>query len=131
MRHSLSIFAAVLVVTFAGCATPVPDPIYRNRHLSSWLGNYDVGSKSWPHEEAHEAIRYFGETAMPMVQRMLKPIRSQDYEFHTNHRRAIAACHALGPVAEPALPGLQRLAREDEMCRPYAESAIGVITGHQ
>ncbi len=131
MHHSRFLYTAVLLATFVGCATPTPDPVYKNRHLSSWLENYDVGSKSWPHEEAHEAVRYFGETALPMVLHMLKPIPSREYEFHASHRRAISACRALGPVAEPALPELRRIAQECEMCRWHAELAIHVIAGQK
>jgi hypothetical protein len=118
---------ALLLGALTGCATS--DPVYKGRHLSSWLENYDVGSKTWPQDEADAAVRYIGESAMPMVLCLLREhVKSQEYEFHEKHRCAIFAIDALGSIAAAALPALQRIAREDEACRPYAESAIDVIT---
>ena len=119
--------ATLLLSFLAGCATR--DPVYEGRRLSSWLQNYDVHSKTRPGEQADAAVRGTGEIAVPMLLCLLRErVKSQEYEFHVKHRRAIFAIDALGPKAEVALPDLQRIAYQDEACRPYAEFAIGAIS---
>ena len=120
-------FCVTLLLCFlVGCATR--DPVYKGRRLSSWLQNYDVHSKTWPLEQADLAVRGTGKSAMPMLLCLLEErVKSQEYEFHEKHRRAIFAIEAIGPMAAVALQDLQRIAQEDEACRPYAEFAIAAI----
>ena len=145
MKKSRLIFVCLLtgVVVICGVIYVLrpPEPRYQGQSLSVWLAETDTGS--WPRQSsnpADEAIRHIGTNAFPMIARLL---RSRDsalklkllqvsYKLpflhlhittqYERHHRAIAACHALGPVAKPLVPELAKdLNHMDCYLRPFAQ----------
>ncbi|MBI3850320.1 MAG: HEAT repeat domain-containing protein [Verrucomicrobia bacterium] len=108
------------------------EPAYQGIALSTWLEELE-GGKEEPNVRAAEAVRQIGTNAlMPL----LKMLRAKDsklklklnewaqkqsvFEFHFNfasdyRQRAVAGFAVLGPVAEPAIPSLIELFKDDEL----------------
>jgi len=117
------------------------EPSYQGKSLSIWLEEATTGTHTWPQStnSADEAIRHIGTNAFPMVTRLL---HSRDsvaklkliqvsyklplLHLHVptqaeRHKRAIAACFALGPSAKPLVPEVAKaLDHMDYYSRPFA-----------
>jgi len=125
------------------------DPSYQGKSLSIWLEEASTGRQSWPRQSsnsADEAIRHIGTNAFPMVTRLL---HSRDsvaklkliqvsyklpfLHLHVptqseRHRRAIAACFALGPSAKPLVPEVAKaLDHMDYYSRPFAQQWLASL----
>ena len=119
------------------------DPSYQGKSLSIWLEEATTGTQTWPRQgtnSADEAIRHIGTSAFPTVTRLLHSRDSAaklkliqvSYKLpflHLHaptqterHRRAIAACFALGPSAKPLVPEVAKaLDHMDSYSRLFAQ----------
>jgi len=135
---------AIAVVTWA---LPPREPHYQGKPLSRWLTEASTGS--WPRPSpvpADEAIRQIGTNAFPMVARLLRshdsPLKRKLMALYyrqsfihiyiptqnDSHRRALAACWALGSEAKPLVPAVARaLIHMDPYFRPSFDFWLGKL----
>ena len=155
MRKRYQVLLTVLLVaTLGGIAWQMMgerEPVYQGRSLRAWIMDFDntyasdwTGEDSDKHVRAAEAIRRIGTNGLPaLVQivsqqdstvkaQLLKLAAKQSlmrFEFTSVselQQRLSAAFKALGPVASPAIPELERLLNNGDTSY-YAAPALGAI----
>ena len=157
MGKKRMLILAVLTVTLLGVVVWSaveaynPEPCYRSRPLSYWLGEYGIYwpvDLQWREDEAAEAIRAIGTNAIP---RYLQMLRSKDtalkLEFitlaqkqhlveipytpdHTQHQEAADGFGLLGADASNAVPALieiyeKGISRDSQHYTVFSLGAIG------
>src|SRR5882724_176928 len=151
MRWFIGIAVLILaVIGVAAISRSVFEPAYNGRSLSQWLIEFD-SSSSEKRAEANEAVRHMGKRAVPFlaerlfhrtpswkVKLMLWLNRRSIIRFRiprlmhseTERARIFAACDALGPAADGALPALeQALYKFRDFDAAYAMARVGQKAG--
>jgi len=120
------------------------EPVYQGIALSTWLEGFHSGEKE-THDRAEEAVRQMGTKALPPLLKMLRANDSKlklklkewaekqslfEVQFSSAYDRRVRAVRgfeALGPVAEPAIPSLIELFKDEEVA--YGASAALIAIG--
>ena len=117
------------------------EPRYGGKRVSQWAIELSYGSAEQI-EDARIAIRALGPRAVPPLIRMLQRTDSKlglllrkmpfvwwlDSPANTYHALAVSALRELGPLAEPAIPALEKVAQgTDTLVRSKATAALLVI----
>jgi len=92
------------------------------------LEDYEERDSDWLHYSAHErvvrALQAFGDAAAPAVPALAARVRRADEELD---RGAIETLGRLGPIAESALPILERLAEEEGYTAEDLETPVDLL----
>jgi hypothetical protein len=135
----------VIVVTLVASRGPA-EPTHDGKKLSTWLD--EISAMTFPHQcdpdtKPAQAVRAIGTNAIPWLidemgtqgstvrWRLNKLLARQNIirfrflEHHTQVRRACMGFAALGPMAEPAIPDLLKLADVNPGYVPSALAYIG------
>ena len=143
---TICLLGAIMVVAVFALAPHRPEPVYQGKTLSEWLPELDSGR--WPRPRsvspADEAIWHMGTNAFPRILGLLharnsppkvalvaflnKHCRLQITTDSKRHHRAIAACYALGPDAEPLVPAVaEALSHMDGGAQGFAAMWLGSL----
>jgi len=155
MRKRVQIALAVLPVALVSLIVwqlwRLREPVYQGRSLRAWVMDFDntyasdwTGEDSKKHLRAAEALRQIGTNALPALVGIISEQDSSikelfvklaakqslvDFEFTSVgelQERLRAAFKALGPIARPAIPELERLLNNYDTSY-YAAPALGGI----
>jgi len=109
------------------------EPGYQGRQLSDWLADADFDQPAEKRRVASEAIRQMGARTVPFL---LADLGDEKYKrFHYSRedhrtaddqsRQATWGFDALGPIAKPAIPELEKILEKNPGYAPLALAGIG------
>lgn len=144
--RGMTILAGIGIVLTIGLLWPSDEPIYRGRSLSSWLRGFESESME-ARQQSAEAVRQIGTNALPpLIALLYQPISRNEPRWRSWLRgvlskqsflkfdvprapdlrtEALAALHALGPMAKEAVPALERTLYES----PPDHRSLVVLAG--
>jgi HEAT repeats len=145
----LGLLAARLIIT----TLALREPVYEGRRLSVWLADLDTDKPQATRRRAAAAVRHIGTNAVPVLLEDLgarsSPMQTAVVGWVRRHpwiklrvatsaerrSRAYLACRVLAPLAQPIIPGLIQLLKEDETAPTagnvlllFGADAVGPLT---